>query len=78
MKKGDLLMDQLKNIMEKEQINPSKTLRRKIGEATSKFLIYERLPFQLASSPWLYNLIQMSKEVGQGVKLPTPYEVSDV
>ncbi|MBA0848088.1 hypothetical protein Goshw_028140 [Gossypium schwendimanii] len=24
MKKGDLLMDQLKNIMEKEQINPSK------------------------------------------------------
>ncbi|MBA0704644.1 hypothetical protein Golax_016888 [Gossypium laxum] len=24
MKKGDLLMDQLKNIMEKEQMNPSK------------------------------------------------------
>nr|KJB09145.1 hypothetical protein B456_001G125800 [Gossypium raimondii] len=30
------------------------------------------------SSPWLYNLIQVSTEVGQGVKLPTPYEVSDV
>ncbi|KAE8690354.1 hypothetical protein F3Y22_tig00110895pilonHSYRG00140 [Hibiscus syriacus] len=44
----------------------------------SKFLIYERLPFQLASSPRLYNLIQVSIEVGQGVKLPTPYKVSDV
>ncbi|PPD84906.1 hypothetical protein GOBAR_DD18152 [Gossypium barbadense] len=31
-----------------------------------------------ASSPWLYNLIQVATEVGQGVKLPTPYEVSDV
>ncbi|KAG8478390.1 hypothetical protein CXB51_028233 [Gossypium anomalum] len=78
IKKGDLLMDQLENIMEKEQVNPSQTLRRKIGEAISKFLIYERLLFQLASSPWLYNLIQVSIEVGQGVKLPTPYEVSDV
>ncbi|KAK5774996.1 hypothetical protein PVK06_042862 [Gossypium arboreum] len=48
------------------------------SEAASKFLIYERLPFQLASSPWLYNLIQVSTEVRQGVKLPTPYEVSDV
>ncbi|KAG8501725.1 hypothetical protein CXB51_003899 [Gossypium anomalum] len=55
-----------------------KSFRQKIGEAISKFLIYERLPFQLASSPWLYNLIQVSTEVGQGVKLPTPYEVSDV
>ncbi|MBA0628651.1 hypothetical protein Godav_023337 [Gossypium davidsonii] len=33
--------------MEKEQVNPSHTLRRKIGEAVSKFLIYEQLPFQL-------------------------------
>lgn len=55
-----------------------KSFRRKIGEAVSKFIIYERLPFQLASSPWLYNLIQVATEVGQGVKLPTPYEVSDV
>ncbi|MBA0752908.1 hypothetical protein Gogos_022305 [Gossypium gossypioides] len=41
MKNGDLLMDQLENIMEKEQVNPSQTLRRKIGEMVSKFLIYE-------------------------------------
>ncbi|XP_012482814.1 uncharacterized protein LOC105797377 [Gossypium raimondii] len=69
MKKGDVLMDQLDNIIEKEQED---------GEAVFKFIIYERLPFQLASSPWLYNLIQVSTEVGQGVKLPTPYEVSEV
>ncbi|KAK5845138.1 hypothetical protein PVK06_001292 [Gossypium arboreum] len=55
-----------------------KSFRRKIGEAVSKFLIYKRLHFQLASSPWLYNLIQVSTEVGQGVKLTTPYEVSNV
>ncbi|MBA0878830.1 hypothetical protein Goshw_021883, partial [Gossypium schwendimanii] len=78
MKKGDLLMDQLENIIEKEQVNSSQTLRRKIGEAVSKILIYERLLFQLASSPRLYNLIQVSIEAGQGVKLPTPYKVSDV
>ncbi|MBA0878383.1 hypothetical protein Goshw_006306 [Gossypium schwendimanii] len=44
MKKGDLLMDQLETIMEKEQVNPSQV---------------------------------MSIEVGQGVNLPTPYEVLD-
>ncbi|KAK8593274.1 hypothetical protein V6N12_045357 [Hibiscus sabdariffa] len=55
-----------------------KTLRKKMGEAVPKFLIYEQFPFQLANSPWFYNLIQVSMEVGKGVKLPTPYEVSDV
>ncbi|KAE8702637.1 hypothetical protein F3Y22_tig00110482pilonHSYRG00531 [Hibiscus syriacus] len=55
-----------------------KTLRKKMGEAVSKFIIYDRLPFRLASSPWLYNLIQVSMEVVKGVKLPTPYEISDV
>ncbi|KAE8654943.1 hypothetical protein F3Y22_tig00117034pilonHSYRG00271 [Hibiscus syriacus] len=49
-----------------------------MGEAVSKFIIYDRLPFRLASSPWLYNLIQVSMEVGKGIKLPTPYEISDV
>ncbi|KAG8472718.1 hypothetical protein CXB51_034749 [Gossypium anomalum] len=74
MKKGGLLMDQLENIIEKEQVNQSQEDRG----AVSKFLIYERLPFQLASSPWLYNLIQVSTEVEQGVKFLTPYEVLDV
>ncbi|MBA0847647.1 hypothetical protein Goshw_020935 [Gossypium schwendimanii] len=41
MKNGDLLMDHLKNIMEKEQVNPSQTLHREISEMISKFLIYE-------------------------------------
>ncbi|XP_039003761.1 uncharacterized protein LOC120130623 [Hibiscus syriacus] len=49
-----------------------------MGEAVSKFIIYDRLPFRLASSPWLYNLIQVAIEVGKGVKLPTPYEISYV
>ncbi|MBA0878382.1 hypothetical protein Goshw_006306 [Gossypium schwendimanii] len=41
MKKGDLLMDQLETIMEKEQVNPSQTLSRKIGKTVSQILIYE-------------------------------------
>ncbi|XVF14712.1 hypothetical protein REPUB_Repub09cG0085100 [Reevesia pubescens] len=54
------------------------TLRRKMGATVAKFLIYDRLPFQLANSPWLHNLISVAAEVGQHVKLPTPYEISDV
>ncbi|MBA0732910.1 hypothetical protein Gogos_016970, partial [Gossypium gossypioides] len=41
MKNGDLLMDHLENIMEKEQVNSSQTLHREISETISKFLIYE-------------------------------------
>ncbi|KAL4361963.1 hypothetical protein GQ457_04G016780 [Hibiscus cannabinus] len=53
---------------------------KKMGEAVFKFLIYDQLPFQLASSSWVYNLIKVSMKVGQGVKLPfpTPYEISCV
>ncbi|KAG8478429.1 hypothetical protein CXB51_028260 [Gossypium anomalum] len=80
MKKGDLLIDQLENIMEKETSKsiPSEsefTLRGAIPE-----LVRSKSSKQpkITSSPWLYNLIQVSIEVGQGVKLLTPYEVSDV
>ena len=55
-----------------------KTLKKKLGEAVSKFLIYERLPMNLSNSPWLHNLIVAAAEIGPGVKCPTPYEVSDV
>ena len=55
-----------------------KTLRKKLGEAVSKFIIYERLPMNLTNSPWLHNLIIAAIEVGPSVKCPTPYEVSDV
>ena len=54
------------------------TLRKKLGKAISKFLIYDQLPFHLAKSPWFENLITVAAEVGPHVKLPTPYEVSDV
>ncbi|KAF7807935.1 uncharacterized protein G2W53_040096 [Senna tora] len=55
-----------------------KTLRKKLGEAVSKLIIYERLPMNLASSPWLHNLINSAAEIGTGVKFPTPYEISDL
>ncbi|KAF7802196.1 hypothetical protein G2W53_041307 [Senna tora] len=55
-----------------------KTLRKKLGEAVSKLIIYERLSMNLASSSWLHNLINAAAEIGTGVKFPTPYEISDV
>lgn len=54
-----------------------KSMKKKLGEAVSKFLIYERLPMNLAKSPWLHNLIYIASEVGKA-PCPTPYEVSDI
>jgi hypothetical protein len=53
------------------------TWRKRIGEAVSKIIIYERLPMNLSNSHWLHNLIYEASEVGKA-KLPTPYEISNV
>ncbi|KAL2336204.1 hypothetical protein Fmac_010650 [Flemingia macrophylla] len=55
-----------------------KTLKKKLEEAVSKFIIYERLPMNISNSPWLHNLIVAAAEMRSSVKCPTPYEVSDV
>ncbi|CAL5214751.1 unnamed protein product [Lathyrus oleraceus] len=54
-----------------------KTWRKRLGEAVSKYIIYERLPMNLSNSPWLHNLIYTASEVGKA-KCPTPYEISNV
>ncbi|KAF1885670.1 hypothetical protein Lal_00039518 [Lupinus albus] len=41
-----------------------------------KFIIYERVAMNVTRSPWFNNLIVATFEVGQGVKCPTPYEIS--
>lgn len=51
-----------------------KTLRKKLGEAVSKLIIYERLPMNLSNSPWLHNLLTAAADLGPGIKYPTPYE----
>ncbi|GAU41882.1 hypothetical protein TSUD_367470 [Trifolium subterraneum] len=53
------------------------TWRKKLEQAVSKFIIYERLPMNLSNSPWLHNLIFVASEVGKA-KFPTPYEISNV
>ncbi|KAJ1443313.1 Zinc finger, BED-type [Sesbania bispinosa] len=45
-----------------------KTLRKKLGEAVSKFIIYDRLPMNLSNSPWLHNLIVAASELQAIVK----------
>jgi len=57
----------------------TKTLRKKIREAISKFIIHERLPMRLSQFPWMHNLINAAVEIGTtGIKFPTPYEFFDV
>jgi hypothetical protein len=53
------------------------TWRKRLGQAVSKFIIYERLPMNLSNSHWLHNLIYVASEVGKA-KCPTPYEISNV
>ncbi|XP_057426180.1 uncharacterized protein LOC130719580 [Lotus japonicus] len=55
-----------------------KTLRKKLGEAMSKLIIYERLPMNLSNSPWLHNLLTATADLGPGIIYPTPYEISEV
>ncbi|KAF7801637.1 WEB family protein [Senna tora] len=54
-----------------------KTLRKKLGEVVSKLIIYERLPMNLASSPWLHNLINSAAEIG-GLFFFKSIDASDV
>ena len=55
-----------------------KTLRKKLREAISKFIIYKHLPINLSNSPWLHNFIVAVAKASRGVKCPTPYEISYV
>ena len=66
--------------MRQPKVKPGlmKTLRKKLGEAVSKLIIYERLPMNLSNSPWLHNLLTAAAELGPGIKCPTPYEISEV
>ncbi|CAL0319936.1 unnamed protein product [Lupinus luteus] len=52
--------------------------RKKLREVVGKFIIYERVAMNVTRSRWFHNLIVAAAEVGQGVKCPTPYEISTV
>ena len=55
-----------------------KTLRKKLGQAVAKLVIYDRVHFTKTQSPWLNNLVSVVVEVGKNVTLPSPYEVSEI
>ena len=52
--------------------------REELGAAVLKLLIYERLSMAVADSPWLPALLQKAIDLGPGVKVLTPYEVSNL
>jgi len=55
-----------------------KNARKALGRALSKMIIYDRLPMNLSTSPWLHALLAEATKLGPGVKAPTPYEISEV
>ncbi|XP_057970336.1 uncharacterized protein LOC131159441 [Malania oleifera] len=55
-----------------------KGLRSKLGKAVGKFLIYNRIPANVADSPFMQPMLDIAAEVGKGVKGPSPYEISEI
>jgi hypothetical protein len=62
----------------KVNVGVLKNARQKLAKALSKLIIHERLPINLATSPWLHNLLREAAKLGPGVKCPSPYEISEI
>ncbi|WJX24656.1 hypothetical protein P8452_13740 [Trifolium repens] len=62
----------------KVNVGVLKNARQRLAKALSKLIIHERLPINLATSPWLHNLLQEAAKIGPGVKCPSPYEISEI
>ncbi|WJX57120.1 hypothetical protein P8452_42709 [Trifolium repens] len=62
----------------KVNVGVLKNARQKLAKALSKLIILERLPINLATSPWLHNLLREAAKLGPGVKCPSPYEISEI
>ncbi|CAL5419353.1 unnamed protein product [Camellia sinensis] len=53
-------------------------LKERLGRAVSKFILYNRIPFNAVDSEYTQPMLDVAAEVGPGVKGPSAYEVSEV
>ncbi|KAL7198673.1 hypothetical protein ACSBR2_021057 [Camellia fascicularis] len=53
-------------------------LRERLGRAVSKFILYNRIPFNAVDSEYTQPMLNVAAEVRPGVKGPSAYEVSEV
>ncbi|XP_028120013.1 uncharacterized protein LOC114317473 [Camellia sinensis] len=53
-------------------------LKERLGRAVSKFVLYNRIPFNAVDSEYTQPMLDIAAEVGPGVKGPSAYEVSEV
>ncbi|KAL7233198.1 hypothetical protein ACSBR1_016932 [Camellia fascicularis] len=53
-------------------------LKERLGRAVSKFILYNRIPFNAVDSEYTQPMLDIAAEVGPGVKGPSAYEVSEV
>ncbi|CAL5360796.1 unnamed protein product [Camellia sinensis] len=53
-------------------------LKERLGRVVSKFILYNRIPFNAVDSEYTQPMLDVAAEVGPGVKGPSAYEVSEV
>ncbi|XP_028060037.1 uncharacterized protein LOC114263653 [Camellia sinensis] len=53
-------------------------LKERLGRAVSKFILYNRIPFNAVDSEYIQPMLDVAAEVGPEVKGPSAYEVSEV
>ena len=58
--------------------NNMKKLRVTLGRAVSKFMLYNRIAFNVVESPFTQPMLDVAAQVGPGVKGPSSYEVAEV
>ncbi|XP_028077473.1 uncharacterized protein LOC114279431 [Camellia sinensis] len=55
-----------------------KEAKKKLGRAVSQFVLFTLVPTNVVNSKWLEPMLDTTREVGKGTKLPTSYEVTEV
>ncbi|WJX30024.1 hypothetical protein P8452_18606 [Trifolium repens] len=79
MRDVDVDLERSKSMKQtKVNVGVLKIARQKLAKALSKLIIHECLPINLATSPWLHNLLREAAKLGPGVKCPPPYEISEI
>jgi hypothetical protein len=79
MRDVDVDLERSKSMKQtKVNVGVLKIARQKLAKALSKLIIHECLPINLATSPWLHNLLREAAKLGPGVKCPSPYEISEI
>ncbi|WJX28175.1 hypothetical protein P8452_16927 [Trifolium repens] len=75
MRNVDVDLERSKSMKQtKVNVGVLKNARQKLAKALSKLIIHERLPINLATSPWLHNLLREAAKLGPGYFLNPQFQ----